>query len=104
MTRTLTVAALQLPLGSSDPVENIAAVSALIEQAAGQGAQLILPPELFAGPYFCKTEDEALFALAWPTADDPSVRAMQALALRLKVAIPTSFLSVTASTITTLWR
>lgn len=91
MTRTLTVAALQLPLGSSDPAENIAAVSALVEQAAAQGAQLILPPELFSGPYFCKLEDEALFALARPTADDPAVQAMQALAARLKVVIPTSF-------------
>ena len=91
MPTTLTVAALQLPLGSSDEAENIAAVSALVEQAAAQGAQLILPPELFSGPYFCRVEDEALFALARPTAEHPSVIAMQALAAKLKVAIPTSF-------------
>ena len=88
---TLTVAALQLPLGSSDEAENIAAVSVLVEQAAAQGAQLILPPELFSGPYFCKTEDEALFALARPTSEHPSVKAMQALARQHRVAIPTSF-------------
>ena len=88
---TLTVAALQLPLGSADEAENIAAVSALVEAAAQQGAQVILPPELFSGPYFCKVEDEALFALARPTGEHPSVIAMQALAARLKVAIPTSF-------------
>ena len=88
---TLIVAALQLPLGSSEEAENIAAVSAMVEQAAAQGAQLILPPELFSGPYFCRTEDEALFALARPTAEHPSVIAMQALAAKLKVAIPTSF-------------
>lgn len=88
---TLTVAALQLSLGSADEAENIAAVSALVEEAAAQGAQLILPPELFSGPYFCREEDEALFALARPTAEHPSVRAMQALAAKLKVAIPTSF-------------
>ena len=87
----ITVAALQLALGSPDERENIAAVSALVEQAAGQGAQLILPPELFSGPYFCSVEDEALFALARPVADHPSVLAMQALAARLRVAIPTSF-------------
>ncbi len=87
----VTVAALQLALGSSDEAENIAAVSALVEQAAGQGAQIVLPPELFSGPYFCKVEDEALFALARPTAEHPSVIAMQALAARLKIAIPTSF-------------
>ncbi len=88
---TLTVAALQLPLNSVVEAENIAAVSALVETAAGQGAQVILPPELFSGPYFCQTEDEALFALARPTVEHPSIIAMQALAAKLKVAIPTSF-------------
>lgn len=88
---TLTVAALQLPLGLSDEGENIAAVSALVEQAAAQGAQVILPPELFSGPYFCREERDEFFALARPTAQHPSVIAMQALAARLQVAIPTSF-------------
>ena len=90
MTR-ITVAALQLALGSEDEAENIAAVAALVEEAAAKGAHLILPPELFSGPYFCREEDEALFALARPTAQHPSVIAMQALAARLKVTIPTSF-------------
>lgn len=89
--RTVTVAALQLDLSSQDEQANIAAVSALVEEAAGKGARIVLPPELFSGPYFCKVEDEELFALARPTAEHPSVAAMQALAARLKVAIPTSF-------------
>jgi N-carbamoylputrescine amidase len=87
----ITVAALQLPLGSEHEAANIAAVSALVEEAAGKGAQLILPPELFSGPYFCRDEDEALFALARPTAEHLSVITMQALAAKLKVTIPTSF-------------
>ena len=87
----ITVAALQLALGSDDEQTNIAAVSALVEEAAGKGAQIILPPELFSGPYFCKVEDEALFALARPAQQHPSVIAMQALAAKLGVAIPTSF-------------
>jgi len=89
--KTITVAALQLALNAADEAENIAAVAALVEQAAGQGAQIVLPPELFSGPYFCKVEAEALFALARPTAEHPSVIAMQALAKKLGVAIPTSF-------------
>ncbi|MED5546012.1 MAG: N-carbamoylputrescine amidase [Pseudomonadota bacterium] len=88
---TITVAALQLPLGSQVESENIAAVSALVEEAAGKGAQLILPPELFSGPYFCKTEEEELFELARPAEAHPSVIAMRELAARLKVTIPTSF-------------
>jgi N-carbamoylputrescine amidase len=87
----VTVAALQLALNSPDEAENIAAISALVEQAAGQGARIVLPPELFSGSYFCKVEEEELFALARPTAEHPSVVAMQALARALKVAIPTSF-------------
>ncbi len=87
----ITVAALQLPLGSADEAENIAAVADLVEAAAAKGAQVILPPELFSGPYFCKVEDEALFTLARPTHEHPSVTAMQKLARKLKVAIPTSF-------------
>ncbi|MCH7629377.1 MAG: N-carbamoylputrescine amidase [Novosphingobium meiothermophilum] len=87
---TITVAALQLALPGGE-AENIAATAALVEQAARDGAQIILPPELFAGPYFCKVEDEALFAMAHPLAEDPSVREMQRLAKAHGVAIPTSF-------------
>ncbi len=90
MTR-ITVAALQLALGSEDEAHNIAAVSALVEEAAGRGARIVLPPELFSGPYFCREEADRFFELARPTAEHPSVRAMQALARRLQVAIPTSF-------------
>lgn len=87
----ITVAALQLALSDQDEAANIAAVAALVEEAAARGAQLILPPELFSGEYFCREEDEALFALARPTPEHPSVIAMQALAAKLKVTIPTSF-------------
>ncbi|NVD27379.1 N-carbamoylputrescine amidase [Parasphingorhabdus flavimaris] len=86
----LSVAALQLPL-SGDEQANIFAVSGLIAEAAEQGAQIILPPELFAGPYFCKTEDEALFALAQPVNESTPVLAMQKLAKQYGVAIPASF-------------
>ncbi len=88
--RTITVAALQLPLHGGE-AENIEAVSSLVEAAASDGAQVILPPELFSGPYFCKTQEEAHFALARPTLEHPSIRAMAKLAKKLKVAIPASF-------------
>jgi N-carbamoylputrescine amidase len=90
MTRNITVAALQLALTGSE-TENIEAVSDLISQCANNGAQIILPPELFSGPYFCKTEEEAHFALSKPLMDHPSVRAMAKLAKQLGIAIPTSF-------------
>ena len=88
---TLVVAALQLALNAPDEADNIAAVAALVEDAAARGAKIVLPPELFAGPYFCAVEDEALFALARPLGESASVREMQKLAKALGVAIPTSF-------------
>ena len=90
MPRKITVAALQLPLGGGE-AENIDAVSDMAAQASSNGAQIILPPELFSSPYFCKREDEALFALAYPVAEHPSVKAMAKLAKQFGVAIPTSF-------------
>lgn len=90
MTKEISVAALQLSLMGSE-TDNIQAVSDHVAEAAEQGAKIILPPELFAGPYFCKTEDEALFALAKPTLESASVQAMQKLAKQLDVAIPASF-------------
>ncbi|MBW0144848.1 N-carbamoylputrescine amidase [Sphingomicrobium clamense] len=84
------VAALQLTLGGSVD-ENIAAVTELVREAASKGAEVILPPELFEGPYFCRVEDEELFATAKPTDEHPSVQAMQKLATELGVYIPTSF-------------
>lgn len=90
MTKEITVAALQLSLNGSE-AENIQSVSDHIAEAAEQGAQIILPPELFAGSYFCKTEDEALFALAKPVTESAPVQAMQKLAKQMGVAIPASF-------------
>ena len=87
---TITVAALQLAFGEDTPA-NIRNVSDLVRMAAGKGAEVVLPPELFEGPYFCRVEDEELFATAKPTAEHPSVLAMQALASELGIWIPTSF-------------
>ncbi len=87
---SIRVAAMQLALNGSE-IENIEAVSDHIALAANQGAQIILPPELFSSPYFCSVEDESLFALAHPINEHPSVIAMAKLAKQLNVAIPTSF-------------
>ena len=86
----ITVAALQLAF-TSDIHENIRRVSDLVREAAGRGAQVILPPELFEGPYFCRVEDESLFATAKPTESHEAVKAMRKLAAELGVTIPTSF-------------
>jgi len=84
------VAALQLAF-TDDIDANIAAVSELVREAAGKGAKLILPPELFEGHYFCRTQDEGHFARALPVDSHPAVQAMRKLAEELGVYIPTSF-------------
>ncbi|MEZ5656260.1 MAG: N-carbamoylputrescine amidase [Sphingobium sp.] len=85
-----TVAALQLAF-SNDRAENIALVAEHVRKAAARGARIILPPELFEGPYFCTVEDEALFERALPVGEHPAVTEMQKLAKELQVYIPTSF-------------
>lgn len=85
----VTVAALQFaPSGSV--AENIATVEAMIRAAAGQGANVILPPELFCGPYFCVTQDEDVFAQAAPWKTHPATLALSKLAGELGVVIPVS--------------
>ena len=82
----LTVAALQLAF-TDDTVANIRAVSELVREAASKGAEVVLPPELFEGPYFCRVEDEGLFANARRTEEHPSVVAMQELAKESKILV-----------------
>ncbi|MET0366026.1 MAG: N-carbamoylputrescine amidase [Sphingobium sp.] len=86
----VTVAALQLAF-SDDEADNIATVENSVRQAAARGAKIILPPELFEGPYFCKSQDESLFVNARPVTEHPAVTTMQAVARDLNVYIPTSF-------------
>ncbi|MFD1950192.1 N-carbamoylputrescine amidase [Sphingomonas arantia] len=86
----ITVAAMQLAF-NDDIAENIANVTELVREAAAKGAQVVLPPELFEGHYFCRVEDEGIFARAMPVDRHPAVLAMQKLADELNIHIPTSF-------------
>lgn len=49
---------------SSDLERNVERALALTVEAARAGAELVLLPELFAGPYFCQTQREEFFAWA----------------------------------------
>ncbi|NIJ16506.1 N-carbamoylputrescine amidase [Sphingobium vermicomposti] len=86
----VTVAALQLSF-SDDMASNIEMVAGQVVKAAARGAKIVLPPELFEGPYFCKVEDEALFAQALPVEEHPAVQEMRKVAKAHGVYIPTSF-------------
>ena len=86
----VTVAALQLAF-SEDMASNIEMVAGQVVKAAARGAKIVLPPELFEGPYFCKVEDEALFSQALPVGQHPAVQEMRKVAKAHGVYIPTSF-------------
>ena len=89
MVRTLKVAALQTAYGM-DLSANIAKTMDLIHQAAAQGAQVILPSELFQGPYFCVAQEEQWFTQAHPWRTHPCVTALAPLAAELGVVLPVS--------------
>jgi N-carbamoylputrescine amidase len=89
MTRQITVAAIQTSYGE-DMDANIRKTEAFIREAAGKGGQVILPSELFQGPYFCVTQEEHWFSRAYPWREHPCVLAMAPLAKELGVVIPVS--------------
>jgi N-carbamoylputrescine amidase len=87
--RHVSVAALQTSY--SDHMQaNIDKTIALIQSAAKEGAQIILPSELFQNLYFCTAQSPEWFAHAYPANDHPCVRALQPLAKALKVVLPVS--------------
>lgn len=89
MSRSITLAAIQAELsGSLDA--NLGKVLDMAEQSASSGAQLILPPELFCGPYFCKTQDEDCFASAQPWQSHPAVLAFSEFCRRTETVVPVS--------------
>lgn len=89
MPRTLRVAALQAAFGE-DMTANIARVEGLVRDAARDGAEVVLPPELFQGPYFCKREETRWFAQAYPYQEHPVVKRLAPLAAELEIVLPLS--------------
>jgi len=62
-----------------------------VREAAEKGARIILLPELFETPYFCKDQKKELFRLAQPVDENPAVKRLEALAKELGVVLPVSF-------------
>lgn len=88
--RPLTVAAVQMAC-DWDVAGNLARAERLVREAAAQGAQVILLPELFSTPYFCIEQDARHLALAHTVEEDPAVRAFSPVARELGVVLPISF-------------
>jgi N-carbamoylputrescine amidase len=90
MTREVTVAATQMRCGA-DRARNVARAEALVREAAGRGANIVLLQELFETVYFCQEQRQELFELAAPAAGHPTLERMSALAKELGVVLPVSF-------------
>jgi N-carbamoylputrescine amidase len=88
--RDVVVAAVQCPLGGPR-ADNVARVEKLVREAAARGAQVVLPPELFEGPYFCREERAENFAEARTLEADEAVARMREVARELGVVVPVSF-------------
>lgn len=76
---------------TADIHENIALADRLVREAAKNGAQIILLPELFERQYFCQERRYEYYAFAKPTAENDAVLHFTALAKELNVVLPISF-------------
>jgi N-carbamoylputrescine amidase len=74
---------------TGDREENLRRSAEGVRAAARDGARLVLLQELHAGPYFCQTEDTAVFDRA-ETIPGPSSETLAALAAELKLVIVAS--------------
>ncbi len=90
MGQELTVAAVQMYCNRSRE-ENLAAAEGWIRQAAGDGAQVILLPELFETWYFCQERNYDSYQLAMTVWENPAVCRLRQVAAQLKVVLPVSF-------------
>lgn len=88
--RNVTAAVVQMAC-TPNRAENIQKAETLVRQAAAQGAQIILLPELFELPYFCQERRYASYALATTPAENPAIRQLQPVAAELQVVLPVSF-------------
>ena len=86
----LGVAAVQMAC-TWDAEHNLACAERSIRQAAARGARIVLLPELFATPYFCKDQNPDYFALATEVGRNPQLTHLQRIAAELEVVLPVSF-------------
>jgi N-carbamoylputrescine amidase len=84
------VAAIQMQM-FEDKKANIQKAETMVREAAKNGANIILIPELFEGYYFCKDMDNHYFTWAQPLDANPLIGHFSVLAKELGVVIPVSY-------------
>ena len=86
----VSVAATQFSIGP-DRATNIARAETAVREAAKKGAKIILLPELFELPYWCKDQDPKWFSEARGLKKNPTLDHFAGLAKELGVVLPISF-------------
>jgi N-carbamoylputrescine amidase len=84
------VASIQMSM-SEDKKANVNKALRLVREAAFNGANIILLPELFEGLYFCKDMDEKYFSWAKPLKNNELIKQFSDLAKELGVVVLVSY-------------
>lgn len=88
--RNVTVAAVQMRCGR-EAGENIAKAEKMVREAAAEGANVILLPELFERQYFCQERRYDYYKFAKPAAENAAVCHFRPIAKELGIVLPVSF-------------
>ena len=84
------VAAIQMSM-SQDKSANITKAKRLVSEAAQNGANIILLPELFEGLYFCKDKDDKYFSWAKPLQGNRLIKEFQEISVEFGVVLLVSY-------------
>ncbi len=71
--------------------QNIQTADRLVRQAAGEGANVVLLPELFERHYFCQQRNYSFYGYAKPVEENDAVCHFQKVSEELGLVIPVSF-------------
>ena len=88
--RQVTVAAVQMQC-SREVAENLDTAEKFVREAARNGAQIILLPELFERQYFCQERRYDYYSFAKPTLENDAVRRFLDVTRELSIVMPVSF-------------
>ena len=88
--RNVCVSAVQMSC-QGNVADNLKAAEKLVRQAASEGAQIILLPELFERLYFCQERRYSYYQYAKPVMENDAVRHFQPIAKELSIVLPISF-------------
>lgn len=97
MSKVVKFAALQLTK-TWDLDANLEKIKGAIREAAANGANVVVPQELMAAPYFCKKQEAKYFELAEETDNCRLINELSALAKELNVVIPVSYFEKAGNT------